>query len=119
MDGPTWKNFVIEYEDLKNALKTSKHPLSKTLMKRIEDAIHVPNVENVKDLQKCISMFDEKKLGGGDTATLDHMGAQDGILGPITTAALRKALTACTRDQDAPAPQAPGTTDSTVHTDPM
>ena len=94
-NGMEWKTFAKSFA--KNTLSTSTDPRAQELKKSIENVISYPDViENIKTLQHCLGMFDEKSSGGVDPIkTLDHMGAQDGILGPITLGRIKAAISVC------------------------
>jgi hypothetical protein len=98
IQSPDWKKFIKNYTDNKVVLSNLSTPNQKSVVQALDAVLTKwgATVINVQTLQHCIGMFEEQSSGWKDPIkTLDHQGAQDGMLGPITTKKLNAFISTC------------------------
>jgi hypothetical protein len=58
MTGKEWKNFVKAFNQNKEKLSVLSGSSQKSVVKAVEAVLGGATTENIKQLQKCIGMFD-------------------------------------------------------------
>lgn len=109
MGTKVWKDTIKSFNANRSAISQNSLQ-SNNVAIALDLVIKSPTVSNIAKLQHCIGMFDKKSVWILKD-TLDHKWAQDGILGPITTASINRIITSCisptTAPKVAPAPVVP------------